>query len=158
MLGLSVDNVFVFYVIFETFKVPERFQRRILQWGISVDKLCLTCGSHFPGIFGALLMRGVFIATGIQLLERFQFVIFIFGGLLVVTGRYSFSQSYLHWKSNFVGFKLLVENEDDEEDNLESKWFVKLFLKHMPYVDDFGSGRFFISIQNRIGMLSIISL
>lgn len=46
--GLSVDNVFVFFVIFKHFSIPERYQRRVLQWGI----------------IGALLMRALFIATG----------------------------------------------------------------------------------------------
>lgn len=55
--------------------------------------------------------------------------------------------------SSLSGFKLLVD-KDDEDENLEKKWFVKLFLRYMPYVDDFGSGRFFISIQNRIGRLN----
>jgi len=110
--GLSVDNVFVFYIIFEQFQVPERYQRRVLQWGI----------------IGALLMRALFIATGIQLLERFQFVIFIFGGLLVVTG-----------------LRLLAE-DDDADDNFQDKWFLRLARKYVPYVDDFGNGKFFVGI------------
>jgi len=110
--GLSVDNVFVFYIIFEQFQVPERYQRRVLQWGI----------------IGALLMRALFIATGIQLLERFHFVIFIFGGLLVVTG-----------------LRLLAE-DDDDDDNFQDKWFLRLARKYVPYVDDFGGGKFFVGI------------
>jgi tellurite resistance protein TerC len=59
------------------------------------------------GIIGALGMRAIFITTGIQLLERFHFVIFIFGGLLVVTG-----------------FRLLAD-DDDEGDNFQDKWFIR---------------------------------
>jgi len=110
--GLSVDNVFVFYIIFEQFQVPERYQRRVLQWGI----------------IGALLMRALFIATGIQLLERFHFVIFIFGGLLVVTG-----------------LRLLAD-DDEDDDNFQDKWFLRLARRYVPYVDDFGNGKFFVGI------------
>eukprot|EP01127_Copromyxa_protea_P006823 TRINITY_DN16794_c0_g1_i1.p1 TRINITY_DN16794_c0_g1~~TRINITY_DN16794_c0_g1_i1.p1 ORF type:complete len:331 (-),score=36.77 TRINITY_DN16794_c0_g1_i1:95-1087(-) len=111
--GLSIDNVFVFYIIFEQFQVPERYQRRVLQWGI----------------IGALAMRAVFITTGIQLLERFHFVIWIFGGLLVVTG-----------------LRLLVD-DDDDSDNFQDKWFIRLAKKYVPYVDDFGNGKFFVGVM-----------
>jgi len=110
--GLSIDNVFVFYIIFEQFQVPERYQRRVLQWGI----------------IGALGMRAVFITTGIQLLERFHFVIWIFGGLLVVTG-----------------LRLLAD-DDDDGDNFQDKWFIRLARKYVPYVDDFGGGKFFVGV------------
>jgi len=110
--GLSVDNVFVFYVIFEQFEVPERYQRRVLQWGI----------------IGALGMRALFIATGIQLLESFHFVIFIFGGLLVLTGL------------------RLMADDDEDSDNFQNKWFIRLARRFVPYVDDFGNGKFFVPI------------
>lgn len=90
--GLSVDNVFVFYVIFESYQIPERYQRRVLQWGI----------------IGALGMRALFIATGIQLLESFHLVIYVFGGLLVYTG-----------------LKLALSQEDDEHDDFENTWWIK---------------------------------
>jgi len=68
--SLSVDNLFVFILIFSYFKVPKAYQPKILKWGI----------------IGALVMRGIFIMTGIQLIERFHWMIYIFGGILVVTG------------------------------------------------------------------------
>jgi len=113
--GLSVDNVFVFYIIFEHFQIPERFQRRVLQWGI----------------LGALFMRALFITTGIQLLERFHWVIFIFGGILVYTG-----------------LKLMFDKDDDgEHENFGNRWWIKLFQRYIPYVDEYGDGQFFITIQ-----------
>jgi len=115
--GLSVDNVFVFYIIFEHFQIPERYQRRVLQWGI----------------IGALFMRALFIATGIQLLERFHWVIFIFGGVLVYTG-----------------MKLFCEGDDDESEheNFGNRWWIRLIQKYIPYIDEYGEGAFFLRIHN----------
>jgi tellurite resistance protein TerC len=68
--SLSVDNLFVFVLIFTYFKVPARFQHRILFWGI----------------LGALVMRSSLILLGAFLLERFHWIIYVFGGFLVITG------------------------------------------------------------------------
>jgi tellurite resistance protein TerC len=68
--SLSVDNIFVFVMIFTYFAVPAKYQHRVLFWGI----------------IGALIMRGVFIAAGAYMLQQFHWVIYVFGGLLVVTG------------------------------------------------------------------------
>jgi tellurite resistance protein TerC len=67
--SLSVDNVFVWAVVFQTLSVPPRYQHRVLFWGI----------------FGALVLRAVFILTGVALLERLDWLLFVFGGLLLVT-------------------------------------------------------------------------
>ena len=68
--SLSVDNIFVIVLIFSYFRVPEKYQHRVLFWGI----------------VGALLMRGTFIGVGSLLLARFHWVIYVFGGMLIVTG------------------------------------------------------------------------
>ena len=69
-LSLSVDNLFVFLVIFRYFSVPEQHQRSVLFWGI----------------LGALLMRGFFILAGVGLIRRFHWVLYVLGGLLVYSG------------------------------------------------------------------------
>ena len=69
-LSLSVDNLFVFLVIFNYFAVPDEQQHRVLFWGI----------------VGALILRGIFIGAGVGLIYRFHWVLFIFGGLLVYSG------------------------------------------------------------------------
>jgi tellurite resistance protein TerC len=69
-LSLSVDNVFVWAVIFTAFSVPAAYQHRVL----------------FYGIFGALALRGAFIALGSELLHRFEWVVYIFGTLLLLSG------------------------------------------------------------------------
>jgi tellurite resistance protein TerC len=68
--SLSVDNIFVFALIFTYFGVPQKYQHRVLFWGI----------------LGALVFRALFIAGGAALLERFHFTIYIFGAFLVLTG------------------------------------------------------------------------
>jgi tellurite resistance protein TerC len=75
-LSLSVDNLFVFLLIFAYFKVPAKLQHRVLYWGI----------------LGALVMRGVMIGAGALLIEKFHFIIYIFGAFLVYTGIRMFGQ------------------------------------------------------------------
>jgi tellurite resistance protein TerC len=67
--SLSVDNVFVWAVIFSFFAVPKQFQFRVLFWGI----------------FGALLLRGIFIFAGVSLIEKFDWILYVFGAFLLYT-------------------------------------------------------------------------
>ena len=69
-LSLSVDNLFVFLVIFNYFAVPEELQHRVLFWGI----------------LGALILRGIFIGAGVGLIHRFHWLLFVFGTLLIYSG------------------------------------------------------------------------
>ena len=69
-LSLSVDNLFIFLLIFRYFSVPREFQHEVLFWGV----------------IGALLMRAVFIAAGITLLNRFHWIVYIFGAILIYSG------------------------------------------------------------------------
>lgn len=75
-LSLSVDNLFVFLVVFRYFQVPEQLQRRVLFWGI----------------LGALISRGFFILAGVGLIRRFHWIIYIFGAMLVGSGIKLFRQ------------------------------------------------------------------
>jgi len=68
--SLSVDNLFLFLVIFRTFAIDERFQHRMLEWGI----------------LGALVMRGVMILAGAELVQRFSWVLYAFGAFLLYAG------------------------------------------------------------------------
>jgi len=69
-LSLSVDNLFIFLVIFNFFAVPEQQQHRVLFWGV----------------VGALVLRGIFIGAGVGLILRFHWVLFLFGALLIYSG------------------------------------------------------------------------
>ncbi|RPH95217.1 TerC family protein [candidate division KSB1 bacterium] len=68
--SLSVDNIFVFVLLFSFFRVPQEYQHRVLFWGI----------------LGALIMRGILIAVGVALITSFSWIIYIFGAFLVATG------------------------------------------------------------------------
>jgi tellurite resistance protein TerC len=93
--SLSVDNIFVFILIFSYFAVNEQYQHKILFWGI----------------LGALIMRGIFIFTGVVLINRFHWVVIIFGGFLV-----------------FTGIRMLFQKETvvDPEKNILIKFFRKI--------------------------------
>ena len=111
-LSLSVDNIFVMVVIFSYFGVPPAYQHRVLFWGI----------------LGALVMRGTFIIVGAWLLAQFHFIIYIFGGLLVLTG---------------IRMAVKEEKPFDGEDNP----IVKLVRRIMPMTSHYDGKRFF-TIEN----------
>ena len=69
-LSLSVDNLFVFLLIFRYFQVPPGHQHKVLFWGI----------------LGALIMRAIFIAAGVGLIQRFHWIVYVFGAFLVYSG------------------------------------------------------------------------
>ncbi len=108
-LSLSVDNLFVFLILFTYFKVPDVHQHKVLFWGI----------------VGALVMRAIFIASGVALINRFHWIIYIFGAFLVYTG-----------------IKLAVQDETDihPEDNPALRWFRRTF----PVTKNYEGGNFFI--------------
>lgn len=108
-LSLSVDNLFIFLMIFRYFSVPEQNQRSVLFWGI----------------IGALVMRGVFILAGVGLIERFHWVLYIFGALLVYSGI----------RLGFSG-----EHQVDPAKNPA----VKALRRLMPVTDDFQGGHFIV--------------
>jgi len=86
--ALSVDNLFVFLVIFRAFQVDERVQHRVLEWGI----------------IGALVMRGIMIATGAALVSRFSWILQLFGIFLVYTGLHMLLKrdKAVHYERNSV--------------------------------------------------------
>ena len=108
-LSLSVDNLFIFLVIFRYFSVPEQHQHRVLFWGI----------------LGALLMRGVFIFTGVGLIHRFHWILYVLGALLIYSGiRLGFTR----------------EHKVDPSTNPA----VKAMRRFLPVTDDYQGGRFFV--------------
>jgi tellurite resistance protein TerC len=113
--SLSFDNIFVFIVIFNYFAVPAEYQHRVLFWGI----------------LGALISRGVFIAMGTALIERFEVLIYVFGAFLVYTG-----------------VKILREKEP--EVHPEDNPMVRLFQRLVPLTARYHGKRFFIREGGRL--------
>ena len=95
--SLSVDNIFIFILIFSYFAVNSKYQHKILFWGI----------------LGALIMRGLFIFTGVTLINRFHWIVIIFGGFLV-----------------FTGIRMLFQKEPEVDP--EKNAVVKFFRRFLP--------------------------
>jgi len=113
--ALSVDNLFVFLVIFSYFAVPPALQHRVLLWGI----------------LGALVMRALFIVLGAALLQTFHWVIFLFGGFLLLTG-----------------IKLLFQREDSVHP--EKNPVLRLVKRVIPTVSDYHGTHFFVRESGRL--------
>ena len=111
--SLSVDNIFVMVVIFSYFAVPAVNQHRVLFWGI----------------IGALVMRGAFIVVGGWLLHHFSFIIYIFGGLLLITG-----------------IRMAFQKEEKEFD-ADKNPVVRIFRRFIPVSSRY-DGRHFFTIEN----------
>lgn len=107
--ALSVDNLFVFLMIFSYFHVPSIYQHKILFWGI----------------LGALVMRAIFIAAGITLIEEFHAIIYIFGAFLIITGI----------KMAFQG---------DKKIEPEKNPLLRYFRKVMPVTESYEEDKFFV--------------
>ncbi|NJD77340.1 MAG: TerC family protein [Candidatus Methanoperedens sp.] len=107
--ALSVDNLFVFLMIFSYFHVPSIYQHKILFWGI----------------LGALVMRAIFIAAGITLIEQFHAIIYIFGAFLIITG---------------IKMALHGDKKIDPEKNPVLRYFRKL----MPVTENYEDDKFFV--------------
>ncbi len=107
--SLSVDNVFVFALLFSYFAVPALYQHKVLFWGI----------------LGALIMRAIMIFLGAALIERFTWIIYVFGAFLILTG-----------------IKMIVKR--DEEIHPERNPLVRWFKKLMPVTNDYRGDKFFV--------------
>lgn len=117
-LSLSVDNLFVFLVIFNYFAVPEQQQHRVLFWGI----------------IGALILRGIFIGAGVELINRFHWLLYLFGALLV-----------------YSGIRLFMTG--DRQVDPEKNPVVRLARKLIPVTKDYQDGKFFIRVAAENGRL-----
>lgn len=106
--SLSVDNLFVMYLIFQYFKTPAHLQHKCLIYGI----------------IGAAIMRAVIIITGVELVQRFDWLFYIFGAVLL-----------------FSSFKLL--KDDDDEGELQETGIVKWFKRYFNVYDEYGAGAFY---------------
>ena len=113
--SLSVDNLFVFLLVFRYFGVKPELQHKVLFWGI----------------LGALVMRLAFILAGVALLERFHWLIYVFGGILIASG-----------------VRLWVEK--DKEVEPDKNPVVRLFRRFVPVLRSYRGEKFFVRKQGRL--------
>ena len=122
--SLSVDNLFVFLLIFTYFKVPSKYQHRVLYWGV----------------LGALIMRLIMILLGTELINRFHWVIYLFGAFLIYTG-----------------IKMLGDGDTEVEP--ENNPIVRFVTKSIPIVRHYERRKFFTVVDGkRVGTLLLLVL
>jgi tellurite resistance protein TerC len=113
--SLSIDNIFVIIMIFSYFSVPANYQHKVLFWGI----------------LGALVMRAIFIFAGIELIQNFHWLIYVFGGFLVVTG-------------------IRMITTGDKPMDLDSNPLVKFIRKLFPVTASFVGDRFLVRQDGKL--------
>jgi tellurite resistance protein TerC len=109
--ALSIDNIFVFVLIFSYFKVPEEYQHRVLFWGI----------------LSALVMRGAMIGAGAYLIERFHWIMYVFGAFLAYTG-------------------VRLATREGHEVHPEKNPVLRLVRRAMPVTNEYHGQRFFVRL------------
>jgi len=112
--SLSVDNIFVFVLIFRAFQIPERSQHKVL----------------FYGVIGALVMRALFVLAGVELLQNFHFILYIFGGILVVTA-----------------IQMLRPGQRAIEP--ERNWLVRITRQFIPVLTDYAGDDFWVKRERK---------
>jgi len=112
--SLSIDNLFVFIMLFTYFNVETKYQHKVLFWGI----------------LGALVMRAIFIFAGVALINKFHWIIYVFGTLLI-----------------FTGIKMLSHKDEKIDPNRNP--LVRLFKRFFPITKESHGGKFFVKVNGR---------
>jgi tellurite resistance protein TerC len=114
--SLSIDNLFVFITVFTAFRVPVDYQHRALAWGI----------------WTAVVLRFIFIFLGVSIVEKFTWVLYIFGFILI-----------------FSGYKMFKGEDEEEDKDVTDNMGYKLLAKFMPITKDFVGNHFVTKIDNK---------
>jgi len=114
--SLSIDNVFVWALIFTSFSVPVMYQHRVLFWGV----------------FGALVLRAVFIFAGVALLDRFEWILFVFGGFLL-----------------FTALRLAISGDDEDEFDPQKSRFLRVIRRVVPVSPAYDGQRLFTRVNGK---------
>lgn len=112
--SLSVDNLFIILLIFSSFKIPDKYQHRVL----------------FYGVLGAIVLRALFIILGAQLLHMFEWILYVFGAILIITA-----------------IKLLRESDDEKD--VQENWSIRMIKKIMPTTPHLNGNHFF-TLENGV--------
>jgi tellurite resistance protein TerC len=108
-LSLSVDNLFIFLLVFRYFRVPAEYQYKVLFWGI----------------LSAVIMRAIFILTGVKLIQQFHWITYVFGAFLVYSG-------------------IKLAGQANAEIHPEKNLALRIFRRWVPVTDDFVENKFFV--------------
>ena len=114
--SLSIDNLFVFILIFKSFKIEPKYQHEVLFWGI----------------FGALVMRAIFIFAGVAIIHKFEWIMYVFGAFLI-----------------YSGIKMLYDKEDESSFNPDDNFLYKQVKKVIPLTNERNNGDFFLKKDGR---------
>lgn len=107
--SLSIDNLFLFLMVFSSFGIKAEYQRRVLNYGI----------------LGAIILRLIFILLGVSIVDKFEWVLYIFGGILIVSG-----------------IKMMIKQEEDT--NFKESKIIKLLGKIIPVTNELHGDKFFV--------------
>ena len=110
-LSLSIDNLFLFILLFSSFCIKPQYQRRVLNYGI----------------FGAVILRMLFIVLGVTVVNKFHWVLYIFGIILIISG-----------------IKMFFKHDEKEKDNFKDSKILKLLGKIIPITDKLSGEKFFV--------------
>jgi tellurite resistance protein TerC len=112
--SLSIDNIFVFVLIFGAFQVPAAYQHRVLFWGV----------------FGALIMRAIFIFAGVSLITKFHWIIYVFGAFLIFTG-------------------IKIARDKGTKIDTQNSPVINLIKKYIPVTSDYSGSRFLVKLNEK---------
>ena len=118
---LSIDNLFIMLLIFSYFKVEEKYQHRVL----------------FYGIMGAFVFRAIFIGLGFEIVQRFEWVLYLFGVLLIYTG------------------VQILKEKNEKDQNLDTNKVLKFLNKVLPIADGHHGKKFFIKVHNKLHITNL---
>jgi len=113
--SLSIDNIFVFVLIFSAFQVPAAYQHRVLFWGV----------------FGALIMRAIFIFAGVSLIAKFHWIIYVFGVFLIITG-------------------IKIARDKGTKINVENNALLSLLRRFIPVTSEYFKSSFLVRISGKL--------
>lgn len=118
---LSIDNLFIMLLIFSYFKVEEKYQHRVL----------------FYGIAGAFVFRAIFIGLGFEIVQRFEWILYVFGALLIYTG-----------------IQILKE-KNEKDKNLDTNKILKFLNRVLPIAQGHHGKKFFIKINHKLHITNL---
>lgn len=124
--SLSVDNLFVFILVFSAFKIKDEYQHSVLFWGV----------------LGAIVFRAFFIFAGVALIDKFSWIMYIFGAFLLFTGIRMIADEFKAAKAK--------EGEEHKTKDMSDSWLTRGIKKIIPITDDLSELKYFKRIDHKL--------